>query len=125
MPVAVAAIALLVAGCGGGGRADQAAGPTPSTGSPAAAGPVLTVTGDVYSFTPKALKASAGKTRIRFTNKGYMEHDFVIKALGVKLHAKPGKTAEATVTLKPGTYPSVCTVPGHLQNGMQGTLTVS
>jgi plastocyanin len=131
MPVAVAAVALLVGGCGGGESGSEhsdsmkSMDPTMSMASPSAAGPVLAVTGDVYSFTPKALKASAGKATIRFTNKGVVEHDFVIKALGVKLHAQPGKTVEAVVTLKPGTYKSFCSVPGHLQNGMQGTLTVS
>lgn len=124
IPAVVAAV-LLASGCGAG-AADPAAGPAAtSTGSPAAAGVVLDLTGTEYSFSPSAAKASAGKTMIRFTNKGAMEHDFVIKALNVKLVAQPGKTAEVTVVLKPGTYQSHCSVPGHSQSGMQGTLTVS
>jgi len=124
MPAVVAAV-LLSSGCGAG-AADPVAGPAlASTGSPAAAGVSLDVTGTEYSFSPPAAKASAGRTTIRFTNKGAMEHDFVIKALGVKLVAKPGKTAEVTVVLKPGTYKSRCSVPGHSQSGMQGTLIVS
>ncbi len=119
----VAAAVLLVGGCGGGGG--QVAGPTTHTGSTAAAGVVLSLTGSEYSFVPSTLKASAGKTTIRFTNKGVVEHDLTIDALHVKLAAKPGKTAEATVTLKPGTYPFYCSVPGHLQSGMRGKLTVS
>ena len=119
---AVAAAALLVGGCGGGGG--QGAGPTTSTGSTSAAGVVLSVAGTEFSFTPSKLKASAGQTTIRFTNKGVGEHDFVIDALHVKLIAKPGKTAEATVTLTPGTYPVYCSVPGHRQSGMQGMLMV-
>ena len=129
MPAAVAAAVLLVAGCGGGDTTDSAAGPaagsTTSAGSSAAVGVVLDVTGAEYSFTPKALKASAGPTTIRFTNKGAVEHDFTIEALGVHLTAQPGKTAEATVTLAAGTYKSSCSVPGHVQSGMRGTLTVS
>ena len=54
-----------------------------------------------------------------------MEHDFTIDALDVQLTAQPGKTAEATVTLKPGTYKSYCSIAGHRQSGMHGTLTVS
>lgn len=125
MPAAVAAAALLTGGCGGGDNAGRAAGPTPSAGPPTAAAVVLALTGTEYSFTPVALTAAAGRTTIRFTNRGAMEHNFAIKALGVKLTAQPGKTAEVTVTLKPGTFKSTCTVPGHAQSGMQGTLTVS
>ena len=122
---AVVAVVLLASGCGAS-AADPAAGPTAtSAGSPAAVGVVLDLTGTEYSFSPSAAKASAGKTTIRFTNKGAMEHDFVIKALNVKLVAQPGKTAEVTVVLKPGTYESHCSVPGHSQSGMQGTLIVS
>jgi plastocyanin len=124
MPAAVAAV-LLASGCAGGGSAGQAAGPTSGAGSPAAAGVVLALTGTEYSFTPTALKASAGPTTIRFTNKGAVEHDFTIRSLGVHLTAKPGKSAEATVTLAPGTYKTTCSVAGHSQSGMQGTLTVS
>lgn len=121
-PAAVTAAVLLVGGCG---TAPQSAGPTTSTGSPAAAGVVLTVTGTEYSFGPSMLKAAAGRTTIRFTNRGAMEHDFVIDALNLDVMAKPGRSAEATVPLAPGTYTTYCSVPGHRQSGMQGTLTVS
>ena len=130
IPAAVAAAVLLASGCGGGSP-DQHPGTTMSNGemksmgSPSARGTVLTLTGTEYSFSPVKLTAKAGPTTIRFTNKGAMEHDLAIDALGVKLVAQPGKTAEVTLTLKPGTYPSTCSVPGHLQSGMQGTLTVS
>jgi len=86
---------------------------------------VLTLTGTEYSFGPSTLKASAGRTTIRFTNKGATDHDLSIDALGVHLTEKPGKTGEATVTLTPGTYTFYCSVPGHRQSGMQGTLKVS
>jgi plastocyanin len=123
-PAAAAAAAVLLVGGCGGGSADQNAGPAASTGPPAAVGVVLDVTGTEYSFAPATLKASAGPTTIRFTNKGAVEHDFVIKALDVKLVAQPGKSAEATVTLAAGTYKTSCSVAGHSQSGMQGTLTV-
>jgi uncharacterized cupredoxin-like copper-binding protein len=121
---AAAAVVLVVAGCGG--SADKGAAAAPAAGkAPAAAGAVLEVAGSEFSFAPAALKASAGKTTIRLTNRGVVEHDFTIDALKIHITAAPGKTAEAVVTLTPGTYKSTCTVPGHLQSGMQGTLTVS
>jgi plastocyanin len=122
-PLAVVAAALLVGGCGGGGG--PVAKPTTTTGSPPAAGVVLNLTGTEYSFDPTSVKASAGRTTIRFTDKGATEHDLSIDALHVHIAAAPGKTAETTLTLTPGTYTFYCTVPGHRQSGMQGTLTVS
>jgi uncharacterized cupredoxin-like copper-binding protein len=35
-----------------------------------------------------------------------------------------GKTSKVTVNLKPGKYTFYCTVPGHEQAGMKGSLTV-
>ena len=130
MSAAAGAAVLLIAGCGGGATsaapdADAPAGPAPTAkAAPAAAGAVLEVTGKEFSFGPAPLKAAAGKTTIRFTNSGIMEHDLTIDALKVHIVATAGKTGEATVTLKPGTYKTTCTVPGHIQSGMVGTLTV-
>jgi plastocyanin len=132
MSAAAAAAVLLIAGCGGGAAsapdpdapAGAGAGPTAS-GAQAPAGAVLEVTGKEFSFAPAPLKAAAGKTTIRFTNSGIMEHDLSIDALKVKIKAAAGKTGEAVVILKPGTYKTTCSVPGHIQSGMVGTLKVS
>ena len=35
-----------------------------------------------------------------------------------------GGTSQVTVSLKPGTYQFLCTVPGHAAAGMKGVLTV-
>lgn len=125
VPVTATAAVLLVSGCGGGtGDAATQKGPETTSASPSAAGVVLDVTGNEYSFSPSTVKAAAGQTTVRFTNKGVVEHDFSIAALGVHLVAKPGKTDETTLTLKPGSYEITCTVPAHLQSGMQGKLVV-
>jgi uncharacterized cupredoxin-like copper-binding protein len=121
--VAVAAAVFLVSGCGGG--AGQVAGPTKSTGSPASTGVVLNLTATEYSFAPSTPTVAAGKTTIRLTDKGAEGHDFTIDALHVHITTEPGKTAQATVVLKPGTYTFYCSVPGHLQSGMHGKLAVS
>jgi plastocyanin len=125
--VQAAAIAtvLLVAGCGGASSSASKAGPATGAATPSAARIVLKVAGNEYSFAPSALKASAGRTTIRFTNTGAVDHDFSIDALHIHLTEKPGKTGEATLTLAPGTYTFFCALPGHRQSGMQGTLTVS
>ena len=121
---AVAAATLVVAGCGGAGQsAEPKAGTAPT--SAAAAGDVLEFTGTEYAFAQPKPKVSAGQTTIRFINKGLVEHDITIDALKVQIVAKPGKTAEASATLKPGTYETYCSIPGHKESGMHGTLTVS
>jgi plastocyanin len=120
----VAAAVFLVGGCGGAAPSATPKATDAPTAAPAA-GKVLEVSGAEFAFTPAALKAPAGPTTIRFVNKGVVEHDFTVEALKIHITAAGGKTAEAKVDLKPGTYKSVCTVPGHLQSGMKGTLTVS
>ena len=37
---------------------------------------------------------------------------------------QPGDSAELTVDLDPGAYALVCTVPGHREQGMTGTINV-
>ena len=123
-PAALVAVALLVASCGGGGEsAAPKAGKAPAAA--AAAGDVLEFTGTEYALAQPKPNVSAGSTTIRFVNKGLVEHDITIDDLKVQIVAKPGKTAEASATLKAGTYETYCSIPGHKESGMKGTLTVS
>ena len=67
---------------------------------------------------------------IQFTNSAPLTHNLTIQqgANGAGIGATPtfqGGTKTLTVNLKPGTYTFYCSVPGHRQAGMQGTLTVS
>ena len=58
----------------------------------------------------------------KVTNKGPPKHDFKIAGKKTKM-LKHGKSATLTVTLKKGKkYTYICTVPGHAQLGMKGTL---
>jgi mono/diheme cytochrome c family protein len=78
------------------------------------------------SYVTKTATASAGKVTIEMPNKSGVQHDLTIQGNGVKF-ATPIITngvAKATGTLKPGKYVFYCSVPGHRQAGMQGTLTV-
>jgi azurin len=67
-----------------------------------------------------------------FANEGAMHRgsDFIAPGLAVRVIAKStmagaGETAEVTFTAPgPGSYPFVCTFPGHVVSGMQGTLVV-
>jgi len=79
-------------------------------------------------YDKKALKGSAGKITIDFTNDSDVGHDVTIargptKLGGTKVITK--SKASVTVDLKPGKYAFYCSVPGHRQGGMQGTLAVA
>ena len=82
-----------------------------------------------FKYDKSTLTAKAGKVEIRFTNASPVPHDVAIKGNGVNAgpteQISGGGTADLTATLKPGTYEFYCTVPGHEQAGMKGTLTVT
>jgi plastocyanin len=80
------------------------------------------------AFDTKQLSAKAGKVTIDFSNSSPIEHDVAIAQGSTIAGQTPiftGGSKTLTVTLKPGSYTFFCTVPGHRQAGMEGTLTVS
>ena len=61
-----------------------------------------------------------------FECQGALEHALVIDESGVAIdHVAPGHSAAASFTPdKPGSYTFYCSVPGHRQANMAGTLIV-
>jgi plastocyanin len=76
-----------------------------------------------------SLTAKAGKVSIDFTNMAPEDHNVTIaSSSGAVAGSTPtfqGGSKTLTLNLKPGTYKFYCTVPGHRQAGMEGTLTVN
>lgn len=68
--------------------------------------------------------APAGKITVAMPNPAPIQHDISIQGVGKGPVVGTGGTSTFTATLKPGTYTFLCTVPGHAQAGMKGTLTV-
>jgi plastocyanin len=72
--------------------------------------------------------AQAGKVTVDFTNPQPLAHDVAIEDSGGKTIGKTELVTEsassAVVDLKPGEYTFYCTVPGHREAGMEGTLIV-
>jgi len=100
-------------------------GATPLLGAPA---PVV-LTATEFKWTPKDVTVTAGEITFTIVNKGSVEHNFVVedakgKALKEVEAILPGKTMTVKVSLKAGKYTIACTVPGHREAGMVGTLTV-
>jgi plastocyanin len=80
-------------------------------------------------YQQKSVTAKPGKVTIDFTNNSPLGHDVVLinsanKILG-QTPVIDHKSASFTVTLTAGKYTYYCSVPGHRQAGMFGTLTVS
>jgi plastocyanin len=104
---------------------------TSSTPAPASSGQTLALEANKegqFKFMPATLSATAGKATINFTNQASVEHNFTLaSASGAVVGATPtfaGGSKTLAVTLTPGTYKFYCTVPGHRQAGMEGTLVV-
>ena len=79
-------------------------------------------------FDKSTLAAPAGNVRITMQNPAPVPHNISIEGPGGISKQGPtvqqGGASQVQVTLKPGTYTYFCSVPGHRQAGMQGTLTV-
>lgn len=80
------------------------------------------------SFTSDEASAKAGKVSVNFTNSAPVPHDVRIEDSGGKdiggTEVITESSESAAVNLKPGDYTFYCSVPGHRQAGMEGTLTV-
>ena len=96
---------------GGGGETVQLA--APADGS--------------LKFDKTTLDAKAGNVTIDLDNPSSTPHAVAIEGNGVDQSSQTVTASKTSVTadLKPGTYTFYCSVPGHEQAGMKGTLTVT
>lgn len=102
---------------------------TPTAPSSSASGLSLEANGEgQLAYNTKSLSAKAGKVTIDFTNNASLAHSVTIESSsGQLLGGTPsfsGGSKTVTLNLKPGTYKFFCSVPGHRQAGMEGTLVV-
>jgi plastocyanin len=107
-----------------GGATNEAEGGT--AGSAAALDIEAAPSGLAYAS--DSAESKAGKVTVNFTNPQPLTHDVASEDSGGETIGKTELIAEgsdsATVDLKPGEYTFYCTVPGHREAGMEGTLTV-
>jgi uncharacterized cupredoxin-like copper-binding protein len=131
-------------------EANQGGAPAPGTGAnagqepggnssqdtqpaPAPAGTVKTLllsadpTGQLR-FDKNTLAAPAGAVRITMKNPAPVPHNVSLEGPGGLDKEGPtvqkGGASEVEATLKAGTYTFYCSVPGHREAGMEGTLTI-
>jgi plastocyanin len=105
-------------------------GAAQAKGTAEAKGGKLTIPADpggalAYQFASAV--SPPGKVTVDSPNKSSVPHDIAVEGGGVKQVGKVvsnGGVSTISVTLKPGKYEFFCTVTGHRQAGMRGTLTV-
>lgn len=145
LPIAVGALAF--AGCGGSSSdnsssSSESAGSGTTTEQPASSNSgagsgqenakgtidVAADPGGQLAYDPSSLDGKSGNVTIDFTNDSPLAHDIVIDAPDGKEVAKTpvftGGSKEASFDAKPGAYTFYCSVPGHREAGMEGTLTI-
>jgi len=118
--LAVVVVSLGVGACTSSGAKSSG---TTTTSNPNSS--TIDVTAKSFSFTPNQITVKAGDTKTLVLHVKDVSHDFSVDALNIHLDGKAGQTVQKTITFdKPGTYPFYCSVPGHREAGMVGTLTV-
>ena len=76
------------------------------------------------AFQFKNAEAKAGKVTLESQNDSSVPHNIALEGGPEGEIVQGGKTSMITVDLKPGKETFYCSVPGHEQAGMKGTLTV-
>jgi len=97
--------------------------PSPATGG----GPVLgalEITSIDLGFQPTTLDVeSAGRYDVKLVNEGAIPHDLTFPD-GTKISAGAGESASAVVTVPAAGLTFLCSIPGHADAGMTGSITV-
>jgi uncharacterized cupredoxin-like copper-binding protein len=133
----LAVVAAAAAACGGGGKPPTPAAPPARTSagasspagpsSPGATGTVVPVSETEFKikFSPTTFRA--GTYTFTAKNDGQAPHALRISGPGVTAatgNLAPGRSANLTVTLRPGRYDLDCPVDNHAQLGMKQEITV-
>ena len=79
------------------------------------------------AYTTTEASTKAGNVTVEFNNPQAVPHDVAIEASSGKTVGQTeivtDGSGSTTVDLKPGKYTFYCSVPGHREAGMEGTLT--
>ena len=127
--ITLAVLATTLIACGGsdhssgmGHMGDSAGG----ANRPVVAGArEIPVRANEFSFTPKSMQIRAGVPVALVLTSQDIEHDLYVRGTGHVVHAAADATERGGLMMrKPGVYRFWCTVPGHRDGGMTGTITV-
>jgi plastocyanin len=114
-----------------GANSGQQPGGQGQTPPPGGAAKTLTISADPtgqLKFDKDQLQAPPGTVRITMNNPSPVAHNVSLEGPGGLEEHGPtvnkGGSSQVEANVKPGSYTYYCSVPGHRQAGMQGTLTV-
>lgn len=127
-------VVILVAGCGGSGGTTTTQGNSETQ--------TVTVVMEDYFFSPESVAVTAGATlSVTGDNPSGTDHTWTVLAAGdevstavglpeerilFEVYGTPGSSAVGSfVAPGPGIYQVICTISGHVELGMTGTLVVS
>lgn len=116
---------LSIGGCGDDGEGGEVEGLPTVDGAPE-----VVVVGTDFAFEPDALRLTAGDPVNVVFESAEGGHNLVVVVPGQQAFTLPiveeGQVTRGALTIdEPGTYELLCTVPGHVQEGMVGTVEVS
>jgi plastocyanin len=85
----------------------------------------LTVILDDFAFDPSDVTVQTGQVNLTLVNEGAAVHDLTVPELGITILASPGESVTTGLEFDtPGTYDTLCSIPGHAALGMTGSLVV-
>jgi len=143
-PAAILVLGLVLAGCASAGAPTWTYPPAGASSAPAAAQAVAVPTMPMnmgtdapaavssiaieafdLGFTPSTIAVPApGTYDVSFHNTGSTLHDLTF-ADGTKVSADPGSTVNGKVTVPAGGLSFLCSIPGHADAGMKGSVSVA
>ena len=113
------------ASAGAAAAGSPASEPDASDAAPAAAGTTIAIEAFDLGFTPAQPTVDApGRYTVELTNTGSAPHDVTFPD-GTQVAAGPGETAAVEVDVPAEGLSFLCSIPGHAQGGMTGTIGVT
>ena len=131
--IAAASLALLAACAGGTDTPAPGGSPMfrPTTDVPEDAHTLRVRAGEFF-FDPAGVTVPEGQpVALTLQNFGQVEHDWLALADGERaivdayVYADAGETTTGVFSLDAGTYTVICTIEGHREAGMEGTVTAA
>ncbi len=122
-------LTIIEAPAAGAAPAQEAPAPAAGGDAPAASGgggPITLEAHDPYEWDKDTLEASPGQV-IQITNAGLSQHNFVVDEWEVEQVLPNGEPVEVTVpddATAGASFVYYCSIAGHREGGMEGTLTV-